>query len=337
MLRRLKSALSAVALTLVLGGCVNVMDDVLDPAPHLQPIPAALMAQMRAKGMTPSSPILVRVFKQESELEVWKQAAGGRYELLKTYPMCRWSGKLGPKVKEGDRQAPEGFYTVTAGLLNPKSQYYLSFNLGYPNRLERALGHTGDSLMVHGACASVGCFAMTDEAMGEIYALARDALAGEKKSFQVQAFPFRMTPENMARYRSDPNIAFWRNLKEGYDAFRIRRQEPKISSCGRRYVFDVPDEIAKTLDPLAECPPSVTGGTPDLLAVSAADEEAVKAILSTRQPSKPVAYVDGGMHPSYLQTLRKLGPEGLARASSMKRVPISRPDVLLGAASSDAR
>ena len=113
-------------------------------------IPAKLVAEMREKKMSAESPVLVRIFKKESELEVWKQDASGRFALLKTYPMCRWSGKLGPKTKTGDRQAPEGFYHVSAGMLNPKSQYYLSFNLGYPNRLESALGYTGEALMVHG-------------------------------------------------------------------------------------------------------------------------------------------------------------------------------------------
>ncbi|MBF6723646.1 murein L,D-transpeptidase, partial [Acinetobacter baumannii] len=148
---------------------------------------------------------------------IWKHDRSGRFALLKTYPICRWSGQLGPKTKDGDRQAPEGFYRVTADMLNPGSDYYLSFNLGYPNRLERALGNTGSSIMVHGACSSSGCFALTDQGMAEIYPVVREALAGGQEAFQVQSLPFRMTVENMIRHRKSPHFDFWRNLKEGYD------------------------------------------------------------------------------------------------------------------------
>ena len=143
-------------LALVLSACVSTVLDVDVKA--TQPIPAALVAEMSRKSMSPSAPILIRIFKQESELEIWKRDRTGRFALLKTYPMCRWSGKLGPKTRNGDRQAPEGIYHVNAGMLNPNSQYYLSFNLGYPNKLEAALGYSGDALMVHGACSSSGCW-----------------------------------------------------------------------------------------------------------------------------------------------------------------------------------
>ena len=162
-------AMSVGLLAISLSGCVSSVLDVDNKAS--QPIPALLVAEMSRKSMSPSSPILVRIFKQESELEIWKQDRTGKYALLKTYPMCRWSGKLGPKTREGDRQAPEGFYHVNAGMLNPTSQYYLSFNLGYPNRLEAALGYSGDALMVHGACTSSGCYFFNDTATTEIYTL----------------------------------------------------------------------------------------------------------------------------------------------------------------------
>jgi len=145
---------------------------------HLSPIPPATMALMAKKGMSKDDPILIRAYKKESEMEVWKRGSDGRYALLKTYPICRWSGQLGPKVKEGDRQAPEGFYSVTPAQLNPNSAYYLSFDTGYPNAFDRAHGRTGSALMVHGTCSSRGCFAMTDEAIAEVYAMAREAFAG---------------------------------------------------------------------------------------------------------------------------------------------------------------
>ena len=155
------------ALSITLAGCVSSVLEVDNKS--TQPIPAKLTKEMSKKGVSASGAVLVRIFKQESELEIWKRTSTGKYALLKTYPICRWSGDLGPKKKTGDRRAPEGFYTVNAGHLNPKSQYYLSFDLGFPNKLEAALGYTGDALMVHGACSSQGCYAMTDEAMSEIY------------------------------------------------------------------------------------------------------------------------------------------------------------------------
>ncbi|NNC27627.1 murein L,D-transpeptidase, partial [Salinisphaera sp. USBA-960] len=129
--------------------------------------------------------------KEESALEVWKQTRTGKYQLLDEFEICKWSGKLGPKFKEGDRQAPEGFYEITPALMNPNSSYHLAFNLGYPNSYDRSHGRTGSHLMVHGACSSRGCYAMTDEQVQDIYALARDSFKGGQRSFQVQAFPFR--------------------------------------------------------------------------------------------------------------------------------------------------
>ena len=136
-----------------------------------QPVPPKLIQAMVEKDMDLQSPILIRLFKSEAEVEVWKQNRSGQFALLKTYPICRWSGDLGPKVREGDRQAPEGFYPITPGLMNPTSAYYLSFNTGYPNTYDAALGHTGSQLMVHGDCSSRGCYAMTDEQIAEIYSL----------------------------------------------------------------------------------------------------------------------------------------------------------------------
>src|SRR3954467_3921903 len=190
-----------------------------DPPRHAAPIPGATLAFMRAKDTTPSAPVLIRTYKKEAELEVWKKARKGRFVLLKTFPICRWSGQLGPKRKQGDRQTPEGFYAVTPGQMNPNSAYYLSFNIGYPNAYDRTHGGSGAHLMVHGTCSSAGCYAMTDAQIAEIYALAREAFAGGQQAFQFQAYPFRMTAENMVKYRSDPNIAFWRQLKEGSDRF----------------------------------------------------------------------------------------------------------------------
>ncbi|GAB2186806.1 L,D-transpeptidase family protein [Roseibium sp. LAB1] len=203
-----------------------------------RPVSASIKRKMNDLNMSSTSPIMIRIFKEESALEVWKQTRTGKYQLLDEFEICKWSGKLGPKFKEGDRQAPEGFYEITPALMNPNSNYHLAFNLGYPNSYDRSHGRTGSHLMVHGACSSRGCYAMTDEQVQDIYALARDSFKGGQRSFQVQAFPFRMTPENMARHRDSEHMEFWKMLKTGYDHFEVTQTPPQISVCEKKYVFD---------------------------------------------------------------------------------------------------
>lgn len=321
----LRLAFALVFSSLVLSGCVTGDGDTR----HLQPLPARLVAEMTQKGMSQSDPILVRIFKKESELEVWKRDRSGQYALLKTYPMCRWSGQLGPKTREGDRQAPEGFYTVTADLMNPRSQFYLSFNLGYPNPLERSQGYSGSALMVHGACTSAGCYAMTDEGVTEIYSLAREAFAGGQRSFQVQALPFRMTPENMARHRNNAHFAFWENLKEGSDHFETTKQPPKLAACGRRYVFNAKDGSA-SMTPGAPCPVYETDPEVQPLVSQRQDRDQARfaALVGSGSPTMTYAHLDGGMHKSFRRMLKDLGP---VRMQSMVagKVEISRPDAAL--------
>jgi murein L,D-transpeptidase YafK len=192
----------------------------------MQPLSERMLADIENRNMAKESPILVRIFKEESELEVWKEDKTGRFALLRTYPICRWSGELGPKIKQGDRQAPEGFYTITPGQMNPNSNYYLAINTGFPNAYDRANDRSGAFLMIHGDCSSAGCYAMTDEQIAEIYSLARESFFGGQKSFQISAFPFRMTPLNMAKHRNSPHMAFWRMIKQGYDHFEVMRLEP---------------------------------------------------------------------------------------------------------------
>lgn len=208
-------------------------------APHLQPLPRETLMLLGKKEMRVDQPIFVRIFKEESELEIWKQRDDGRFYHFKTYPICNWSGDLGPKTKQGDRQAPEGFYRVPRHQMNPNSNYHLAFNLGYPNAYDRAHRRTGEFLMVHGKCKSAGCYAMTDGLMEEIYGLARESLSGGQEAFEVHAYPFRMTDENMARHRSSPHYAFWQTLKEGYDYFELTRIPPTIAVCERRYLVNV--------------------------------------------------------------------------------------------------
>lgn len=327
MLQRLFGLVVLIALSAAISGCVSTVLEVDNKSG--QPIPAKLVGEMSKRKMSPADPVVIRIFKEESELEIWKRDRTGRYALLKTYPMCRWSGKLGPKTKNGDRQAPEGFYHVSAGMLNPNSQYYLSFNLGYPNRLESALGYDGEALMVHGACSSSGCYALTDAGVAEIYAVAREALKGGQTAFQVQAFPFRMTAENMAKNRGDPNFDFWTNLKQGHDLFEVSKRQPTVSYCGRRYVFDAEFEGGEPRDPLASCPPQLNLEQPAVAAKRDADLRGMEAALAGDVTFSAHAYSDGGMHPSFRNQLKKRGAEELAKKTSLSEVPISRPDAAL--------
>lgn len=233
---RLRRVAGVLLVAGVLAGC---QADELGYGPKAQrPVSADVKRKMGELDMKATSPIMIRIFKEENQLEVWKQKRNGRYAILDSFEICKWSGKLGPKFKEGDRQAPEGFYEITPGLMNPNSSYHLAFNLGYPNKYDRSHGRTGSHLMVHGACSSRGCYAMTDGQVQDIYALARDSFKGGQRSFQVQAFPFKMTPENMARHRGSEHMDFWRMLKRGYDHFEVTQVPPKISVCEKKYVFD---------------------------------------------------------------------------------------------------
>ncbi|EKF17169.1 L,D-transpeptidase family protein [Nitratireductor pacificus] len=251
MTRPIKYALLFSA-ALALAGCNETLEDIAPKAERQ--LPASIVTAMEAKGMSKSSPVMMRIFKEEGKLEVWKAKQNGRYDMIASYDICKWSGKLGPKFTEGDRQAPEGFYTVRPAQMNPKSSYYLSFNIGFPNAYDRANGRTGQHLMVHGACSSAGCYSMTDDQVAQIYAFARDSFKGGQRDFQIQAFPFRMTPQNMARYRSDPNYDFWKMLKEGYDHFELTKVPPKVDVCEKRYVFNQVAPEGQSFSPTGACP-----------------------------------------------------------------------------------
>jgi murein L,D-transpeptidase YafK len=302
-LRALVTLVALAAGGVLLAACDSDEISLATNAKANQPVPPKLIAAMVEKNMDLQSPMLVRLFKQEAELEVWKQTRSGKFELLKTYPICRWSGDLGPKVREGDRQAPEGFYAITPGQMNPQSSYYLSFNTGYPNAYDQALGHTGSQLMVHGDCSSRGCYAMTDEQIAEIYSLGRESFFGGQKSFQFQAFPFRMTPVNLAKHRNNPNMPFWMMIKEGYDHFEISHQEPKVDFCEKKYVFDAGRAANATHDPVfsaaAKCP---AYAIPQELADAVREKqqqdesEYAKLIAKGTPVVKLNTGIDGGMH-----------------------------------------
>lgn len=193
---------------------------------------APILAQ---KQIAVGAPLFIRIFKQSAELELWLKDRSGKWQLFQNYPICYFSGLLGPKLKEGDRQSPEGFYKVSKPQMNPNSTYHLSFNLGFPNKYDRANGRTGSYLMVHGNCVSIGCYAMTDEKIEEIYTLASAAFKSGHKSYQVHVFPFRMTDQNMQLHRQSKWIGFWQDLKQGYDFFEELRILPKITVVNRKY------------------------------------------------------------------------------------------------------
>ncbi|MBC8020019.1 MAG: murein L,D-transpeptidase [Methyloceanibacter sp.] len=205
-------------------------------------------------------PVYIRIFKLESELELWVEK-GGRFERFATYPICLWSGRLGPKLREGDRQAPEGFYTVASEQLNPNSVMHRSFNLGFPNAFDQAHGRTGSFLMVHGGCASIGCFAVTDPAVDEIWRLVTAALDQGQARFPVHVFPFRMTDSAVKARQGSRWERFWADLKKGYDLFEPSRIPPAVSVCGGRYVFAAGSTatVANTVE--ERCPPEIAGNS----------------------------------------------------------------------------
>jgi murein L,D-transpeptidase YafK len=282
----------SVAACALMAGCD---DSYLDQssARSQQPISSETLAKMEALDTTPSSPTLIRTYKMEAELEIWKMKSNGEYGLLKAYPMCRWSGQLGPKKREGDMQVPEGFYTIAPGQMNPNSHYYLAFNVGYPNAYDRAYGRTGGNVMVHGVCSSAGCFSMTDEQVADIYAIARDSFAGGQREIQLQSYPFHMTAENMAKFRLDPNIDFWKNLKDGSDHFEVTKAEPSVLICGKHYVFDATtkDEV-KGSEP---CPALKRDESVEALVAEKADKDETKVADLVASGVKPIhlVYADG--------------------------------------------
>jgi murein L,D-transpeptidase YafK len=318
-------ASAAIAATLLLAGC-----DTDNPSGaalrSLQPLSSQMVAEIEQKNMSKESPILVRLYKEESELEVWKEDRDGQFQLLKTYPICRWSGELGPKIKQGDRQAPEGFYTITPGLMNPNSSYYLAINMGFPNNYDKANGRTGQFLMIHGDCSSAGCYAMTDEQIAEIYALARESFFGGQRSFQIQAYPFRMTALNMAKHRNSPHMAFWRMLKQGNDHFEVSRREPKVEVCDKRYVFDA--EAKGKFSPADACPPyQVSQELANAVAEKQKrDERQYSEYISKGTPTVAVVTrTDGGMHPTFQAAFQK----PYSDASGVVRTPgVSTPGTI---------
>ncbi len=204
------------------------------PLPNA-PDRATVDARLAAKGLAEGNAVFIRIFKAESELEVWMRKGNG-FTLFETYPICHWTGTIGPKIREGDKQSPEGFYSITARQSRHRGRWRKAFNLGFPNALDQRLQRTGSYILLHGGCSSTGCFAMTDPVLDEIYGLAQAALAHGQQRVHVHIFPFRMTERAMAQHAAHPASDFWRDLKAGYDAFERAHVPPTVGICNQRYV-----------------------------------------------------------------------------------------------------
>lgn len=291
---------------------------VAEPAKALAPIPPQTLAIMAAQHTSAAAPLVIRTFKKEAELEIWKLDRTGRFVYIKTFPICRWSGQLGPKRYPGDRQTPEGIYAIGPKQMNPNSHYYLSFDTGFPNAYDKAHGASGSAVMVHGTCSSMGCFAMTDRQVAEIYAIAREALKGGQAAFQLQAYPFHMTARHMAVYRRDPNIDFWRQLKEGSDRFEATGELLNVGVANGRYTF------APSTDPRKE---------EVFKTFHTAELERIETLVRDGAPALATTYADGGQNAIFAALLRRganLGtvsrPEALAYAGfDVTLVPGHRP------------
>jgi murein L,D-transpeptidase YafK len=227
-----------IALSLLVGAAARV-DDVPSSTRSqdaIRRVKPGLQESLNGIGASYGSPIFIRVFKEEMELEVWVDT-GEQFVMFRKYDVCACSGTLGPKTKEGDLQCPEGFYFVGKRDMNPSSSFHLSFNIGYPNEYDRQLSRTGSAIMVHGSCVSIGCFAMTDASIEEIYALADAALRGGQPFFRVHIFPFRMTQRNIEHHLGSQWDSFWLNLKAGYDYFETNARPPDVGVADGKYVF----------------------------------------------------------------------------------------------------
>ena len=195
-----------------------------------------LETALEAKGLKLGSDVYLRLTKEPAELTAFVADTDGKFQPFRTWPVCSVSGGLGPKLREGDGQAPEGFYAIKPGQMNPSSNYHLSFNLGYPNAFDRANGRTGSFLMVHGNCVSVGCFAMTDTGIEEIWTLMQAAYENGQTSIDVHIFPFPMTAANLKRHAGDSNAEFWNELAPAWTAFEASGRVPAIAVRNKVYV-----------------------------------------------------------------------------------------------------
>jgi murein L,D-transpeptidase YafK len=197
-----------------------------------------LEPELARNGLHLGDPVFLRAFKEERQLELFiRHRKTGKYLLFRSYPIAGVSGGPGPKLAQGDGQIPEGFYFVRPAAMKPDSTYHLAMNVGYPNAYDRHHQRTGSAIMIHGNSCSIGCLAMTDPLIEEIYTLCDAALNNGQAFFRVHLFPFRMTPPNLTKNAGHRWADFWSNLKEGYDFFETRGIPPDATVEGGRYKF----------------------------------------------------------------------------------------------------
>ncbi|MBT1429262.1 murein L,D-transpeptidase [Dickeya dianthicola] len=194
-------------------------------------------AATEMKQQTAGSPVYIQIFKEERVLELYAMI-GGEYKLVQSYPICKYSGGLGPKMTEGDFKSPEGFYQVDFKQLKPDSHYYRAINVGFPNEYDRAHGYSGRYLMIHGECVSIGCYAMTNKYIEEIYTYVEKALRNGQQKVELAIYPFRMNEQNMKRHSRSTYYKFWNQLQPGYAYFNKTHQPPAVSVLNGQYVVN---------------------------------------------------------------------------------------------------
>lgn len=185
-------------------------------------------ALVEAAGLTyPVNRVYLRAFKEEKVLELWAAKKGGSFVLVKSYPVCAASGELGPKRREGDLQVPEGLYEVPE--FNPGSNFHLSMKVSYPNASDRVRSDAkkpGGLIYLHGNCASIGCIAIEDAPIEEVYLTAFDA---KSRPIRIDIFPAKLTAEWLAAHESNENAALWKELAPAYSAFEASKEPARFS------------------------------------------------------------------------------------------------------------
>ena len=200
---------------------------------------AGLKERLKAIGYEGKIRLYVRIFKEEKTLEIWMQSKG-IYKLYKSFEVCNYSGKLGPKVVEGDKQAPEGFYHVPAeDVLWSSRKWPRALNLSFPNGFDALKKRTGSYLLIHGGCSSEGCYALKNGPMSILYDLVSIALKSGQTILPIHIFPFRLTDKNWARHLPQNAGkkwgAFWKGMQPAYDGFQSNRTIPSIFVCQTGY------------------------------------------------------------------------------------------------------
>jgi murein L,D-transpeptidase YafK len=210
---------------------MSATDRLADLEKRVQPL---LKTELQIAGLSLGAAAYLRAFKESRELELWLKTET-TWQLFRSYPIAAASGVLGPKLKEGDGQVPEGFYQITTQQLNPASNYHLAMNIGYPNAYDRYQERTGSFIMIHGSNVSIGCLAMTDPCIEEIYLILQAALRKGQPAVPTHIFPFRMTSERLQTALEDQNIAFWKTLQPAYQTFQEKRRLPEVKIIGGEY------------------------------------------------------------------------------------------------------